>query len=361
MIKRLDRYIIGKYLTTFFVAIFLILLISIAFDISEKLDAFLGRGGVKPTFKELVFDYYLNFVAFFSVLFSPLFAFISVIFFTSRMAARMELISILDTGTSFQRLLRPFLIAALVIASLSWTITNYILPGANEVRIGFERKFISRFSGISMHFHREINPGEYIYVERFDSKSNTGNRFAYEKVEDEQLVLKIMSHSIHYDSLNGKWILENYIIRDIMGLNEKMRVGSQLDTVFDFKPKMFVQDLKQMDMMTNKELNEYIRQEKKRGSKLVTFFEIEKHNRNASPFSTIILTLLAVPIASRKVRGGIGFHLALGVGLAFTYIFMQKVTTTYATKNLMSPLLAVWLPNILYSLVSLVLIRFAQK
>lgn len=361
MIKRIDRYIMGKYLATFFVAIFLILLISIVFDISEKLDAFLGKGGIQPTTKELILDYYVNFMAYFGVLFSPLFAFISVIFFTSRMASRMELISILDTGTSFVRMLRPFMMAAALIAGMSWTITNFILPRSNEVKISFERKYISRFSGVAMHFHRELNPGEYIYVERFDSKTASGTRFAYEKIKDEQLVQKIMSNSIHYDSLRGHWIMEKYIIRDINGMNEAMRTGDVLDTVLDFKPDLFKMDLKQMDMMTNRELNNFIEQEKKRGAEYVTFFEIEKHNRNAIPFSTIILTLLAVPIASRKVRGGIGFHLAIGVALAFTYIFMQKVTTTYATKNILSPMIAVWLPNVMYTIVGMVLIRFAQK
>jgi len=359
--KRLDRYIIGKFLSTFFVAILLIILLTIAFDISEKLDGFIGKGGLKPTMNEIMMDYYINFIPYFVTLFSPLFVFISVIFFTSRMATRMELISILDTGTSFTRMLMPFMFSAVVIASMSWSLTNFVLPRSNEVRIGFERKYFSRVTGTAMHFHREVDPGEYVYVERFDLKTNTGTKFAYEKLVDEQLRLKIMSHTIRYDSLRSHWVLDSYIVREMDGVKEKMRKGDMMDTTFNFDPSFFKQDLKQIEMMTNRELYAFIEDEQRKGSKFVNVYKIEKHQRNATPFSTIILTLLAVPIASRKVRGGIGFHLAMGVALAFTYIFMQKVTTTYAVNNVLSPFTAVWLPNFLYAIVGLVLTKFAQK
>lgn len=359
--KRIDRYIMGKFLATFFVAILLIILLTIAFDISEKLDGFIGRNNLKPTMKEILVDYYLNFIPYFVTLFSPLFVFISVIFFTSRMASRLELISILDTGTSFVRMLMPFMAAAFIVASMSWSLTNFVLPRSNEVRIAFERKYFSRFTGVSPNFHRDPSPGAMVYVERFDPKNNVGTKFSYKQMTGAQVTLWIQSADIRFDSTRAHWILNDFIVRNFDGVKESMRKGAVLDTVFDFMPSFFRQDLKRIEMMTNSELNAFIEDEREKGSKFVNNYLLEKHQRTATPFSTIILTLLAVPIASRKVRGGIGFHLAMGVGLAFTYIFMQKVTNTYAINNTLSPFMAVWLPNILYGIIGLVLTKFAQK
>jgi lipopolysaccharide export system permease protein len=361
MIKRIDRYIMGKFLATFFVAITLILALTIVFDVSEKLDGFIGRPGFKPSMKEILLDYYLNFIPFFGNLFSPLFVFISVIFFTSRMASRLEIISILATGISYWRLLIPFLASATLIACISWTLTNYVLPHSNEVRIKFEKKYFGRASETSPNFHRQLSKGEFVFVERYDVRANRASKFSYEKIENDNLVLKIMAGHIVYDSITGGWQLHDYIIRSFDGLNEKVRRGQLMDTSFAFTPAFFKHDLKKMEMMSNRELNDYIAEERAKGSEFINHYLIEKHNRNANPFSTIILTLLGVPIASRKVRGGIGFHLAMGVAMAFTYIFLMRVTTTFALNGIMSPWLAVWLPNFLFAGVGLVLTRFAQK
>ena len=361
MLKRIDRYIIFTFLATFFVSIFLILSLTIVFDVSEKLDGLMGRGEIKPTMYEIIFDYYLNFIPYFSILFSPLFVFISVIFFTSRMASRLEIVSILSTGISYWRLLVPFLTAATMIAVLSWTLTNFILPKSNEVRIGFEKKYFRKYKEFSPNFHRQLQKGEFVYVERYDFKENRASKFAFEKIVDDKLVFKIMSGHIVYDSLTGGWQLHDYIIRGFNGNKETIRKGARLDTTFAFTPSFFKMDLKKIDMMTYQELNDFIEEEKARGSDYINHYLIEKHQRNSNPFSTIILTLLAVPIASRKVRGGIGLHLAMGVALAFTYIFFMRITTTFALNGILIPFVAVWLPNIFFAGIGIILTRYAQK
>lgn len=364
MLKKTDRYIIQKYLTTFFVAIFLILALSIVFDFSEKMDRLIGgKGGVKPTTYEIIFDYYGGFVPYFANLFSPLFAFISVIFFTSRMASRLEIISILSTGTSYRRLLYPFVVSAVFISSLSWCVTNFVLPPANATRIEFEKKYLGIGNIVAYHFHRQIAPNEYAYVESFNYAENFGTKFSYEKHENGRIVKKILAQSAHFDSLTYEWKLNDFIIREFQGEKEIMRKGAYFDTTFgkEVTPSYFKLDLRVVESLTNKDLDRFIADEKAKGSNYINLYLLEKHQRNSNPFSTIILTLLAVPIASRKVRGGIGFHLAMGVALAFGYIFVNKVTSTYAVNNAIPPLLAVWLPNIIFTIVALVLIRKAQK
>lgn len=362
MFKRVDRYIISKYLVTFFVIIGLIIALASAFDFSERLDGFMGRGTNKPPkVSEILRDYYLNFAIFFANMFAPLFAFIAVIFFTSRMASRLEIISILSTGTSYWRLLLPFMTAAVFLASLNWVSGNYIIPKANLDKMNFEKKYFGRANISLPNIHRQYSDSEFVYVKNFNFPTKIGTNFAYEKFVDGQLTKKIMCHAAIYDSLKGNWRLQDYIIRDMDGLKEKMVRGNTMDTLFPFTPDLFKTETKIMVTMSNRELDEFIKAEKAKGSKYVNIYLLEKHQRNANPFAIIIMTLLAVPIASRKVRGGIGFHLAMGVALAFTYIYIGKVFNASAASGGIDPFWALWIPNILFFALAGVLIRFAQK
>lgn len=351
----------GKFLATFFVAILLIISITVVFDFSEKLDGFMGKSGVTPTTSQIIFDYYGNFIPYFANLFSPLFVFISVIFFTSRMASRLEIVSILSTGISYWRLLRPFLLAATLIAIGSFSLTNYVIPHANHTRIQFERTFLGKSVASTLNFHQQIRPGEMIYVERYDFKNQVGTKFSYEKIADGKLTYKLLSQTIRWDSTTSHWRIEDCLIRTFTDSSETFYTVGLIDTVLDFDPSFFKTDLKLVETMSNSELRDYIEREKKKGSKYIDFYLVEKHKRTANPFSTIILTLLAVPIASRKMRGGIGIHLAMGVSLAFAYIFMQRITTTYAVNGGWNPFLAVWIPNLVFIGIGLLLTRFAQK
>ncbi len=361
MFKRIDRYIIGKYLATFFVIIALIIALASVFDFSERLDGFMGKNNVKPSIKEILLDYYLNFALFFANMFSPFFAFIAVIFFTSRMASRLEIVSILSTGTSYRRLLWPFLLTAFFLAGLNWFSANYIIPNANEKKMNFEKKYFGRVNFALPNIHRQVSDSEFVYLKNFNFDTKIGGGFALEKFVDGQLVTKIMCHNIIYDTVQGDWKLQDYIIRDMDGFKEKMRRGSDLDTFFSFTPNLFKSETRTMVTMSNKELDQFIEEEKAKGSKYVNIYLLEKHQRNANPFTIVIMTLLAVPIASRKVRGGIGIHLAMGVALAFLYIYVQKVCTASASTGGMDPFWAMWVPNIMFLIFAGVLVRFAQK
>lgn len=361
MFKKIDRYIMVRYLVTFFVAITLIILLASSFDFSEKLDSFMGKGGVKPTVKEILKDYYLNFAIYFANLFTPLFAFISVIFFTSRMASRLEIISILSTGTSYWRMLTPFIVSAFLLAGLNWISANYVIPKANLDKMNFEKKYFTRISFNTPNIHRQYSDSEHVYVKNFDFNTKTGTGFAYEKFVNGQLVKKIMCRDAVYDSTHNKWKLLSYNIRIFNGLKESMLSGKQMDTIFPFTPVLFKNVNRQMVTMSNAELNKFIQEEKSRGSKYVNIYLLEKHQRNANPFAVVIMTLLGVPIASRKVRGGIGIHLAMGVTLAFTYIYIGKIFTASASTGGVDPFWAVWLPNIIFLGLAGVLVRFAQK
>jgi len=361
MLKKIDRYIMGKFMVTFFVIIGMIILLASVFDFSEKLDAFVGKGEQGPSLRAILLEYYLNFALFFANMFAPFFAFIAVIFFTSRMAARLEIISILGSGASYSRLLRPFIVTACFIALLNWLSANFVIPKANEVKMNFEQKYFGRMNFSMMNVHRQYSDSEFVYVKSFNFQIKSGGAFAYEKFVDGQLKTKIMSHTVLYDTINNRWKLMDYLIRDLNGVKEKMRSGSQMDTIFPFTPEIFRHETKKIITMSNEELDDFIEQEKLHGSKYLNIYMLEKHQRHANPFTIIVMTLLAVPIASRKVRGGIGIHLAIGVTLAFTYIYLSKVFTASASTGGIDPFWALWIPNLLFFATSLGLIKYAQK
>lgn len=354
--KILDLYIIRKFLGTFFFALGLIILIAIVFDISEKIDDFLERDA---PLKAIVFDYYLNFIPYFGNLFSPLFVFISVIFFTSRMADNTELIAILASGVSYKRLLLPFAIAAMVLASISFYLNNWVLPHANVKRTAFELKYIKNpFVYKNRNVHRQILPGQYIYFESYNNFDKIGYQFSYEKMENGKLKYKLLADRIFWDSLKNTWTLENYFIRNIDSLQETIKSGFQKDTTFVFKPADFERRVNYaVETMDYSELNNFIRDEKMRGSDEVVYYLIEKYKRVSFPFATFILTLMGVSLSSTKVRGGIGMQLGLGIFLSFTYIMFMQVSTTFATNGDAPALLAVWIPNICFAIIAALLLR----
>lgn len=354
----LDLYLIRQFLLTFAVAISLIIGITVVFDISEKLDGFLGKYGVAPTFHEIVFDYYLNFIPYFITLFSPLFVFISVIYFTSRLAYRYEIVSIHTSGWSFSRLLLPYLTASLIVAGGIFVVQNYIIPPANKKRIKFERTYLKRQTLTTPNMHHKISDNEYVYCERFEIQTRRAVRFAYERIEDGQLKYRILCHDATYDSLAGIWHLNRYMAKNTGG---KWRTGNVLDTIFPFTNEIFKLDLKIVELMSNRELRGFIEQERKKGSPFLVYYEVEKHARTANPLAAVILTLIAVPIASRKVRGGIGIQLAMGITLAFSYVFIQKVSSSFAINGGLAPWLGVWLPNFIFAGVGIILSKFAQR
>lgn len=357
--KKIDWYIIKKFLSTFFVAIGLIVLIVIVFDISEKVDDFIE--GQAPL-DEIIVDYYLNFIPYFVNLFSPLFTFITVVFFTSKMASNTEIVSILSSGISFHRMLRPFLISALFLSLISFYLANFMIPQANQDRLAFEMKYMENAGNDrERDIHLQTTKQDYVYVKSFNQENNTGFRFTHEHFGENGMKYKLTSEHIRWDSVEQKWILDNYTKRFIKPDGQKLIQGNKTDTVMKLNPEDFTQEVKRVGVLTYTELRDFIAEEELKGSGNVDIYKVEKHKRIAFPFATIVLTIIGVSLSSRKTRGGLGLHLAAGLAISFAFILFMQISTTFAVKADLEPYIAVWLPNIAFTIVGIFLIRLASK
>ncbi len=348
--KKIDIYIIKKFLGTFFFTLLLLIFIVIVFDISEKIDDFLKNDA---PFGAIIIDYYLNFIPYFINLFSYLLTFIAVIFFTSRMASRSEIIAILSSGISFWRMLVPFLVSAVILGLLSFLLANFIIPRTNQTMFEFENKYIRdprRYS--DMNVHKQISPGIFIYMENFNLKNNTGWKFSLEEFEGQILKYKLKGDKISFDSVTEKWKIDNYYTREINGLEESITKGVQMDTLLPIKPGDFVEDVEEIKVLGYMKLKEVIGKKLLRGDPDVIHYQVKQYERIAHPFATIILTLIGVAVSSRKVRGGIGYHLGLGLSLTFMYILFMQISAVFSIFGNLTPMLAVWLPNIFFTVVA---------
>lgn len=358
--KKLDVYIIKKFLGTFFFMLSVIMSIAIVFDVSEKLEKFIKSSA---PFDEVILDYYVNFVFFYGNLFSSLLIFLSVLLFTSQLAQRTEIVAILASGVSFNRILLPYFIGATILVAGSLYFTHYQLPRANATRLEFENTYLKKQYRIKdNNLHRQYEEGSIAYFKSFSTVNNIGYKFSIENWDEEgDLTYKLMAERARYDSLTNRWKIENYYERYITEEGERLARGKSKDTLIALVPSDFGQRLNIASTMVYDELNNFIESERRKGSDKTVHYEIEKHQRTSFPFATYILTIIGVSIASRKSRGGIGAHLAIGVLVAVTYIFAMKVTTVAATNAGLNPLLAVWLPNIFYFLVAIYFYFNAQK
>lgn len=359
IVKIIDLYIIKKFLGTFILSMAMIILIVVVFDISEKIEDFISK---EAPLKAIIVDYYFNFIPYFVNLFSPLFTFIAVILFTSKMATRTEVVAILSSGVSYYRILFPYMVSAAFIAVLSFYMSNFVIPQANKKRVDFENQYIlNRFYNRDRNIHIQLSPGNYIYLERYDTDENKGYKYSMEKFNDGELTYKLIADNIIWDSVAKSWRINNYFIRTIDGARETIEQGKYLDTVLAFTPKEFGRKDNTVATMDYNELDAFIQSERLKGADNIEFYELEKYRRIAFPFATFILTLIGVSIASRKVRGGIGLHIGLGIFISFSFIMFMQVSNTFAAGGLVSPALAVWIPNIIFSIVAYVLLRTAQK
>lgn len=357
--KILDKYIIKKFLGTFFFSLALIIVIAVVFDISEKLDDFIER---KAPFSAIVFDYYFNFIPYFANLFAPLFIFISVIFFTAKMASNTEIVAILNSGISFRRLLYPYFVASLFLAGLSFYFNGWVIPHSNKVKLNFENLYIKNpVEFKDRNLHRQISPGIYMYLEGYNNVENVGYRFSLERIENGKRNWFLNSDRIIWDSTDSKWRIENYYIRTIVGFKETIRAGQRLDTTLSIKPADFKRRLNSIDAMDTPTLNKFIREEEAQGSENVNTYLIEKYRRIAVPFSTFILMLIGVSLSSKKSRGGIGVQLGFGIFLSFTYILFQQFSNTFAVNGSIPSLIAVWIPNMIFAVIAFYLVRIAPK
>ena len=358
--RKLDVYIVKKFITTFFVALLLIIGIVIIFDISEKIDDFVSK---EAPLRAIVFDYYVNFVPYFMNMFSPLFVFITVIFFTSKMAADTEIVAILSCGISFHRMMVPYIFSATLIAIFSLCLNLFIIPDANKTRLEFENQYIKqRFKGVGRNVHYQIAPGEYVFAESFSSWNSTAYRFTLEKIEDDRLVSKISAESAVYDTTTGAWRLKKYFIREYNDdLTDRVRSGKQIDTIIPLTVKDFYLTENTVETLNYRELNELIEIQQMRGDANVKFALIEKNTRFALPFSAFILTIMGVALSSKKRRGGIGWNIGIGIALAFTYILFLRFSQMFVHTGALPPAIALWLPNVVFAIIAVFLYRIAPK
>ncbi len=358
--RKIDVYIVSKFITTFFVALLLIIGIVIIFDISEKIDNFVAK---EAPLKAIIVDYYLNFIPYFMNMFSPLFVFITVIFFTSKMAADSEIIAILSCGISFHRMMVPYIFSATLIAIFSLCLNLFIIPDANKTRLEFENQYVkTRFKSVGRNVHYQISPGEFVFAESFSSWNNTAYKFTLEKIVDNKLVSKISAESAVYNEEKDRWTLKKYFIREYNNdLTDKIRSGKQMDTTIALSSKDFYLTEKTVETLNYAELNQLIDTQKMRGDGNVKFALIEKNTRFALPFSAFILTIMGVALSSKKRRGGIGWNIGIGIALAFTYILFLRFSQMFVHTGTLPPAIALWLPNVVFAIIAGFLYRIAPK
>lgn len=356
MFKILDRYIIGKFLGTYVFAIVLILAITVMFDINEKLDAFM-----KAPLHATVFDYFLNFLPYFANQFSPLFTFIAVIFFTSKLADNSEIIAMLSSGVSYRRLLRPYLVSATVIAAVTFVLSAYIIPPANVKRIDYTNTYVRNKRVIyGQNIQMQVAPGEIAYMSSYNSTVKTGDRFSLESFDDKQLKSRLTARSIIWKG-GYQWTVRDYVIREFTESREFITKGRELDTIIPIEPRDFLIAKNDEEMMTMPDLKEYIERQKQRGVANIKSFEIEYNRRYAMTAAAFILTVIGMSLSSRKVKGGMGINIGLGLLLSFSYILFTTVTSTFAVSGYTSPMVAMWIPNVLYAIIAVVLYRRASR
>jgi lipopolysaccharide export system permease protein len=358
--KLIDSYIIKKFLGTFFFCLLLILTIAVVFDFAEKIDNFMEK---QAPVKAIILDYYLNFIPYFAMLFAPLFVFISVIFFTSKMAVSTEIIAILNSGMSFRRMMWPYFLSAFIIATFTFVLTNFVIPKSNLIRMDFEDKYYhSSTKRITIeNTHRQVFKNVLVYMGTFNPLSQRGQNFTIEKIDSGKLISKLSAASVKYDTALHKWSALNYYIREIKGNNQVITKGKQIDTTLNINPEDFSRDPSYVGTMTSHELDNYIKLLRLQGSDELKLFLIEKYRRFANPFAVFILTLIGVTLSSRKIRGGIGMNVGIGLGLSFSYILFLQFASQFCLKGNLGPMLAMWIPNIIYSVIGLVLYKLAPK
>jgi lipopolysaccharide export system permease protein len=366
--KKLDWYIIKKFLSTFFFAIFLFTVIAVVIDVSEKADDFVKSG---LGFKRIVTDYYFGFVPHIVALLFPLFVFIAVIFFTSKMAGRSEIIAILASGTSFNRWLRPYWIGGLFLATILWISNQYLIPKAEQIRGTFEAKYFDPNSsyenlnksrnGSGTDIYVRIDSFTYAGIYNYDTSLKRGGPIFLNRIKNNKLVENLRAENVNWDTAVKKWKLDFVIRRSWPGGQEKIVMNNNEWMKFDFNPTDLKKDKYTKDKLATPELIRFIKQEEMHGAEGVNELKVEKGRRDATPITVLLLTLIGAVVAGRKVRGGSGVHLAIGFITAALFILTDKFSTIFSTKGNLPPTLATWIPNLIFVFVAIALYRKAPK
>lgn len=357
--KIIDSYILWKMLGTVVFAITLLMTVVVVFDMSENIQRFLSHN---VPWKMVITGYYFNFIPYFINLFIPLFTFISVIWFTSKLSSHNEIISIFDNGISFNRMLIPYITGAIIIMILSLILANFIVPNTNRKLNDFKYQYLGRRTGTSTYLHIKNSKNSYIFVERWDKMAGEGYNFTFEEFDSSSIRQKISAQTIDYDEDNKVWRLHRYTRRVITPDDEELIFrGDEFDTTFNITPMNLYQDVSVSESMTYRELKQFIKEEKVRGSSLLANYQIERHKRLANPVGILIMTLLGVSVSCRKSTRGVGVHIFVGMGLAFSFIFLQQISTVFSVSGGLPPVLGTWLPNILFAIITVIMLIITPK
>jgi lipopolysaccharide export system permease protein len=356
----LDRYIIKKFLITFFFAIFLLSAIAIVIDITEKIDDFISN---QAPLHAIVFDYYLNFIPWIGLMLAPIFVFISVVYFTSRLTSNTEIICMLNGGVSFYRLLVPYMFTAVMLALLFGYYNHHLLPQSNKVKIKFEENYASkkdqRTTDINYHF--QIGKDTFIYTQSYNIDANSGFKFTMEEIKNKVQGYKFSAENMQWDSVKRKWRLLTWNYRKNLGDHDQVRKGNDTFMVLPITPKEYVKQDYDIETMTTKQLNKFIVDQKHKGNENIKIYEVERYRRTAIPFSTIILTLIAVAMTTKRMRNGMGLYIVAGMLLSGAYVIIQQFSTVFATKGSLDPRMAVWVPNLIFGVIAVLLVMRAPK
>ena len=357
--KILDSYLLKKMLGSVLFSISLLMVVVVVFDVSENIRRFMGHN--IPA-KEVITGYYFNFIPYFINLFIPLFTFISVIWFTSKLSSRNEIISIFDNGISFNRMLVPYVTGAVIIMILSLILSNFIVPNTNRKLNDFKYQYFGKRNVSTTYQHVKNSKNSYIFVERWDKLEDIGYNFTYEEFANNAIRKKISAQTIDYDEEQQVWHLHQYIHREITDDGDELIItGEDMDTTFNIKPMNLYQDAFISETMSYTELRQFIKEEKMRGSSLLANYQIEQHKRLANPLGILIMTLLGLSVSCRKNTRGVGVHIFIGMGLAFTFIFLQQISTVFSVSGGLPPILGTWLPNLIYLAITIVMLKLTPK
>jgi len=351
-VKILDRYILKKFLSTFFFTVVILVSVIVIIDITERNDKFIKHG---LSLSEIL-PYYLAFIPFVANLITPITVFIATTFVTAKMASHTEIIAMLSGGVSFRRFMVPYLIGALIIGFISFYFNGWVIPDANKVRVAFEVAYLKRpFYFSETDIHLKVAPKSYAYLRSYNSNIDGGFNFTLETINDNLLVEKLSARRIDWDSTKSVWKLRDWDLRIINDFGETVTFGRELDTTLNINPKDFASSYRLHETFTNDELNDYIELLTLRGDDGIAVYEIEKQVRYMSPFAAIILTFIGVIISARKTRGGSGLQIAIGFLLAFLYIILFIMSRAIADAGSIPPIVGVWLPNIMFSIVGVLM------
>ena len=358
----LDWYIIKKFIGTYIYAILLIISIAIVFDFNENLSKFTQY---HAPWRAIIFDYYANFIPYYSNLFSPLFVFIAVIFFTSKLAGNSEIIAMLAAGVSIKRLMRPYMLSCVVIAGLTFYLNSFVIPHGTVIRQNFETLYRNSKKNTSAEdIQLFVAKNTTAYIQNYDDQYKRGYGFSLVKIKNKKIVSHLTAMEIQYDTIADSkyhWKLSNWKIRTLKGLKEHIQSGATKDTVLLMEPTDLVYSKGQQETFTSPELLDYISKQTSRGSGNVVQYEVEFHKRIAMSFSSFILTIIGLTLSSRKRKSGMGLSLGIGLALSFSYIMLQTVSATFAIQDNTPPMLAAWIPNIIFAIVAYFCYRHAPS